>query len=163
MRGVLVAGALAVAVSAVVAGPAVAARGGNSDSAHACQQGGHENRFEAETGRPFKNAGDCVSHAAKGGDDASLFIDPVFTLDDACNVQAGCWGVLEGDVSPNVRWQVFFSPMGTTNPFASGSADNSGTVIVNLNLPCGQGSTSAYVVDMGDGITTQPVGPPEGC
>jgi hypothetical protein len=53
--------------------------------------------------------------------------------------------------------------MGTTNPFASGSADNSGTVIVNLNLPCGQGSTSAYVVDMGDGITTQPVGPPEGC
>jgi hypothetical protein len=158
VRGVLVAGALAVAVSVVVAGPAVAAKGGNSDTAHACQQGGHENRFEAETGRPFKNAGDCVSHAAKGGDDAQLFIDPVFASD--CN---NCWGVLEGDVSPNARWQVFFSPMGTTNPFAWGRADNTGTVIVNLDLPCGQGSTTAYVVDMADGITTQPVGPPEGC
>ena len=104
-----------------------------------------------------------VSHAAKGGEDAQLFIDPVFTLDDACNVRAGCWGVLEGDVSPNARWEVFFSPMGTTNPFTSGTADNSGTVIVNLNLPCGQGSTSAYVVDMADGLTTQPVEPPEGC
>jgi hypothetical protein len=163
LKVLLVAAILAVAVSVVVAGPAVAAKGGNSDTAHACQQGGHENRFEAETGRPFKNAGDCVSHVAKGGEDAQLFIDPVFTLDDACNVRAGCWGVLEGDVSDNARWQVFFSPMGTTNPFTWGTADNSGTVIVNLNLPCGQGSTSAYVVDMADGITTKPVGPPEGC
>ena len=155
---VVVIGTLAVAASAVVAGPAVAAKGGNSDTAHACQQGGHENMFEAETGRPFKNAGDCVSHAAMGNDNAELFIDPVLTLD--CN---NCWGVLEGSVSPNVEWEVFFSPMGTTKPFASGRADNTGTVIVNLDLPCGQGSTSAYVVDMADGITTQPVGSPEGC
>ena len=160
VRGVLVAGALAVAVSVVTAGPAVAAKGGNSANAHACQQGGHENMFEAETGRPFKNAGDCVSHAAMGGEDAQLFIDRVFTFDDACNVSAGCWGVLEGFVSPNVEWEVFFSPMGTTKPFASGRADNTGTVIVNLDLPCGQGSTSAYVVDVADGITTQPVQSP---
>jgi hypothetical protein len=158
MRGVLVAGAVAVAISVVAAGPAVAAKGGNSDTAHACQQGGHEHMFEAETGRPFKNPGDCVSHAAMGGDDAQLFIDPVFASD--CN---NCWGVLEGFVSDNARWEVFFSPMGTTKPFASGVADNDGTVIVNLDLPCGQGSTTAYVVDMADGITTQPVGPPEGC
>ena len=155
VRGVLVAGALAVAVSVVTAGPAVAAKGGNSDAAHACQQGGHENMFEAETGRPFKNAGDCVSHAAMGNDNAELFIDPVFTLD--CN---NCWAVLEGSVSPNVEWEVFFSPMGTTKPFASRRADNTGTVIVNLDLPCGQGSTSAYVVDVADGITTQPVQSP---
>ena len=158
LTSVLIAGALAVAVSAIVAGPAVAAKGGNSDTAHACQQGGHEHMFEAETGRPFKNAGDCVSHAAMGGDDAQLFIDQVFASD--CN---NCWRVLEGFVSPNAEWEVFFSPMGTTNPFTSGRADNSGTVIVNLDLPCGQGSTTAYVVDMADGITTQPVGPPEGC
>jgi hypothetical protein len=161
---VLVAGALAVAVSVVSAGPAVAAKGGNSDNAHACQRGGHQNRFEAETGRPFKNAGDCVSHAAMGGEDAELFIDPVVDdLDLSCNVAAGCWGVLEGFVSPSARWQVFFSPTGTTNPFASGTADNTGTIDVNLDLPCGQGSTSAYVVDVFDGITTQPVGPPAGC
>src|SRR3954469_3678912 len=75
-RCLVVIGALAVAASMVVAGPAVAAKGGNSDTAHVCQQGGHEHMFEAETGRPFKNAGDCVSHAAMGGDDAELFIDP---------------------------------------------------------------------------------------
>ena len=159
VRDVLVAVALAVAVTAVAAGPAVAAKGGNSDNAHACQQGGHQNRFEAETGRPFKNAGDCVSHAAKGGEDAQLFIDPVFTM-DSCD---DCWGVLEGSVSPNVEWQVFFSLTGTNTPFASGRADNDGTIIVNLDLPCGHGSTTAYVVDVADGITTQPVGPPDGC
>jgi len=159
VRGVLVAVALALALSAVAAGPAVAAKGGSSDNAHACQQGGHQNRFEAETGRPFKNAGDCVSHAARGGADATLFIDPVFT-DDSC---ADCWGVLEGFVSPNAQWEVFFSLTGTTTPFASGRADNSGTIIVNLDLPCGNGSTTAYVVDVADGITTQPVGPPNGC
>ncbi|SFS17991.1 hypothetical protein SAMN04487846_3705 [Microbacterium sp. cf046] len=159
VRGMLLAVALALALSAVAAGPAVAAKGGNSDNAHACQQGGHQNRFEAETGRPFKNAGDCVSHAAKGGEDATLFIDSVFTEDSCGN----CWGVLQGSVSPNVEWQVFFSLTGTTTPFASGRADNNGSIIVDLDLPCGNGSTTAYVVDLGDGITTQPVGPPNGC
>ena len=158
LRCVVVIGALAVAASVVGAGPAVAAKGGNSDNAHACQQGGHENRFEAETGNPFKNAGTALVTQRWAETGAELFIDQVFTLD--CN---DCWGVLEGSVSPNVEWEVFFSPMGTSKPFASGRADNTGTVIVNLDLPCGQGSTSAYVVDMADGITTQPVGPPEGC
>ena len=74
VRGVLVAGVLAVAVSVVAAGPAVAAKGGNSDNAHACQQGGHENRFEAETGNPFKNAGDCTSHGAQGGASSLQFL-----------------------------------------------------------------------------------------
>jgi hypothetical protein len=60
-------GALAVVVRVVAASPAAAAKAGNSDNAHACQQGGHENRFEAETGNPFKNAGDRASHGAEGG------------------------------------------------------------------------------------------------
>ena len=68
LKCLVIIGALAVAVSVVAPGPAVAAKGGNSDNAHACQQGGHENRFEAETGSPFKNAGDCASHGAQGGD-----------------------------------------------------------------------------------------------
>jgi hypothetical protein len=63
----VVIGALAVALGVVAAGPALAAKGGNSDTAHGCQQGGHENRFEAETGNPFENAGDCASHGAEGG------------------------------------------------------------------------------------------------
>ena len=52
----------------------MAAKGGNSDNAHACQQGGHEHRFEAETGRPFKNAGDCTSHGALGGASSLLVL-----------------------------------------------------------------------------------------
>ena len=133
----MVIGALAASVG--VAAPAVAAKGGNSDNAHACQQGGHEHMFEAETGRAFKNAGDCVSHAAIGNDNLVLFIDPVLT---------------------DANWEVFFSPMGTTKPFASGTADDSGDVIVNLDLPCGKGSTTAYAVDEKDQITTQTVDSP---
>jgi hypothetical protein len=39
---------------------------GNSDAAHACQQGGYQDLFRTD-GSGFKNAGDCVSYAAQGG------------------------------------------------------------------------------------------------
>jgi hypothetical protein len=45
----------------------LAAKGGNSANAHACQHGGHETLFEGETGDPFRNTGDCASHGARGG------------------------------------------------------------------------------------------------
>jgi hypothetical protein len=67
LKCLLLAGALAVAVAAMAAGPASAAEGGNSANAHACQHGGHETLFEGETGAPFKNTGDCASHGARGG------------------------------------------------------------------------------------------------
>jgi len=54
------AAALAVGVSTATAG------GGNSDAAHACQQGGWQ-ELVREDGTPFKNTGDCVSYAAHGG------------------------------------------------------------------------------------------------
>jgi hypothetical protein len=66
LRCLVVIGVVALAASTVVAGPAVAAKGGNSDNAHACQQGGHQSLLEAETGNPFKNAGDCVNDGAQG-------------------------------------------------------------------------------------------------
>jgi hypothetical protein len=43
-----------------------AARGGNSDAAHACQQGGYLELFRTD-GTGFDNAGECVSYAAHGG------------------------------------------------------------------------------------------------
>ena len=58
-----------------MAAPAGAAKGGNSVNAHACQQGGHENRFEAATGNPFKNAGDCTNDGAQGMASTELAID----------------------------------------------------------------------------------------
>jgi hypothetical protein len=67
LRCLLLAGALAVAFAAIAVEPALAAKGGNSANAHACQHGGHETLFEGETGDPFRNTGDCASHGARGG------------------------------------------------------------------------------------------------
>ena len=39
---------------------------GNSDAANACKQGGWQNLVRQD-GKDFKNQGDCVSYAAKGG------------------------------------------------------------------------------------------------
>jgi len=52
--------ALTVGVSTASAG------GGNSDAAHACQQGKWQYIVRSD-GTPFKNQGDCVSYAAQGG------------------------------------------------------------------------------------------------
>jgi|1186.fasta_scaffold61129_2 hypothetical protein len=65
LRRVLVAGVLAVAVSAVAVGPAVAAKGGNNDTAKQCQKGGWT-MLVSQTGVPFKNQGDCVNDGAQG-------------------------------------------------------------------------------------------------
>jgi hypothetical protein len=129
LRGSVVIGALAVAVGAVAAGPAFAAKGGNSDNAHACQQGGHENRFEAETGRPFKNAGDCVSHGAQGGTSGSLVIDPG-TYACGGSATGTCWGTVSGSelLGP---WFVVDDNGDTV---ASGEAN--GTLSQNLELEC---------------------------
>jgi hypothetical protein len=41
-------------------------KGGNSATAKACQKGGWKNWVRADQ-TPFKNTGDCVSYAARGG------------------------------------------------------------------------------------------------
>jgi hypothetical protein len=53
-------GVLAVAVSGVGAGPAVAAKGGNNDTAQLCQHGGWK-AFGT-----YANQGDCVNDGAQG-------------------------------------------------------------------------------------------------
>jgi hypothetical protein len=45
---------------------ALAAPGGNSAAAHACRQGGFTN-VTRDDGTTFRNAGECTSHAARGG------------------------------------------------------------------------------------------------
>jgi len=56
VKCVLVAGAVTLAVSALAACPAVAAKGGNNGNAHACQQGGGAGLLD-ENEFAFKNAG----------------------------------------------------------------------------------------------------------
>jgi hypothetical protein len=47
-------------------GVALAAGGGNTDAAHACQHWGYLN-LQGSDGTTFKNEGQCVSYAARGG------------------------------------------------------------------------------------------------
>ena len=56
----------AVAVAALAVPTLAIAGGGNSDAANACKQGGWQNLVRQD-GTGFKNQGDCVSYAAKGG------------------------------------------------------------------------------------------------
>ena len=134
LKCVLVAGTLAVAACGVAAGPAVAANGGNNDNAHACQQGGHESLFEAGTGNPFKNAGDCASHGGRGGTLRLLEIDPSRRTCDPVTTDI-CWGTIEGSgLGANTPWAVHV--VGMTELWMTGNADANGNVDVNLMLPC---------------------------
>jgi hypothetical protein len=65
LRSLVLLGALALAVGAVAAGPAAAAKGGNNDTAKRCQKGGWK-MLTAQTGAPFANQGDCVNDGAHG-------------------------------------------------------------------------------------------------
>jgi hypothetical protein len=136
LRCLVVIGALAVVVSIVAAGPALAAKGGNSDNAQACQQGGHTNLFETETGNPFKNAGDCASHGAKGGAITTLAID-ISDSPYLCTSGSGvCWGrlIAEG-LAAGASWEV--ANQITDTVLASGNANSAGSVNhVILNLSC---------------------------
>lgn len=64
----LAAAALALSLGALAAPAAVAATPdpGNSGSAHACQHGGWQS-LRGSDGTTFKNQGQCVSYAARGG------------------------------------------------------------------------------------------------
>ena len=131
----VVIGVLAVAVSVVGAGPAAGAKGGNSNNAHACQQGGFANRFDAETGRPFTNAGDCANNGAKGQPSAFLDLD-VSDSYPCADTNDSCWGRLTaGGLADRASWTI--EDASTHIPLASGNADSAGSVDdVILNIPC---------------------------
>ena len=95
-----------------VAGPASAAS--NAENAKLCQQGGWESLYSS-TGASFKNAGDCVSYAAAGGQffsvpacfnsagflvaDTALVAGPLDTLNNVENYRStngSCAGSLLG-------------------------------------------------------------------
>lgn len=58
-------GLIAAAAVAAIVVPLAVAAGGNSDGAKACQAGWQN--LVRQDGTTFKNSGDCVSYAAKGG------------------------------------------------------------------------------------------------
>ena len=100
-------GALAVVVSAVAAGPAAAAKGGNNDTAKACQQGGWQT-LVPNLGDRFANQGDCVNDGAKGSapfGTAGHVVKVIGALDVEGNVATA---LHEGKVATRVGdlWQI---------------------------------------------------------
>ena len=129
----VVIGSLAATASAVVAGPAVAAKGGNSDNAHVCQQGGHQNQVAADHPElAFKNAGDCASHGAQGGALSSLQVLP--DTYQCLGSTGTCWGTVSGSGLRD-GWNATNADTGV--PFRFGEVDATGSVSQPLNLGCG--------------------------
>jgi Ca2+-binding RTX toxin-like protein len=91
----VVIGALAVAVSVVGAGPAVAAKGGNNDAANVCQHGGWKAL------RTFANQGDCINDGAQGS--------PVFGAagNAACDAVNGLFHL---NTDPTSSWSCTYDP-----------------------------------------------------
>jgi hypothetical protein len=138
LRCLVVIGTLAVAVWVVAASPALAAKGGNSDNAHACQQGGFQNLFDTGSGRAFKNAGDCASHGARGGDTSSLDIQSRHYTCPPPNNGSGqqCWGTVVGSglaAGAMVTVTVDGESVSLVPPVTVGQNN---TVNSSLNLPC---------------------------
>jgi hypothetical protein len=123
-----------VVVSLVAAGPAAAAKGGNNDNAHACQQGGATGLFETETGLPFKNPGDCASHGAKGRPFTAL---SVVMNQYTCFSNETCFGTvnasgLDPDSSVAVVLRFDDGSSGQQNP----QTDGNGNLSYQVDVQC---------------------------
>jgi hypothetical protein len=137
VKGVLVIGVLAVAAGTFVAGPAAAAKGGNNDNAHACQQGGSGGLVAAETGLPFKNAGDCASHEAQGNEASGLVISMSFSPSYQCAFGPNCYGSVTGfGLLANSTIRLFFKPQ-TGPPIENDvQADSNGNYFAQFGNTC---------------------------
>jgi hypothetical protein len=116
----------------IIAMPAASAGGGNSADAHACQHGGWRN-WVREDGTAFKNTGDCVSYAARGG----MLTSPRFaTTRQLCASFGGTFTVVDsGDVLWRCNGASSVDELGT-RCFADG-----GDAFGIANLPNGRYSS----------------------
>jgi hypothetical protein len=121
--------------------PAVTHAAGNSDAAHACQQGGYLN-LQGTDGTTFKNAGQCVSYVARGGTIQGL-------TGCAKTTTSGCLTLDNLSISYHIdsslgtialSGALSFSPLTTcgipyspdpTNPLLCGTATGGGTYSVS--------------------------------
>jgi hypothetical protein len=137
LRCLVVIGVLAVAVSVVGAGPAVAAKGGNSDNAHACQQGGSGGLVAADTGLPFKNAGDCASPGNDPSGLMGLVISMSFNPSYACAFGPKCYGFVIGfGLLPNSTITLSFKPQTGLPIINDVQADSNGNYFSEFGNTC---------------------------
>lgn len=103
---------VAVATFGVLAMPAFAAKGGNSENAKQCQKGGWENVVRAD-GTPFESQGDCMSYSAQGG----VVTDPYYAPRDLCEDAGHTFSDVGGLSGTGVPWY-FRCYSGTNLSFA---------------------------------------------
>jgi hypothetical protein len=144
----MVIGALAVVISAVAAGPAAAAKGGNSDNAHACQQGGHTNLFEVESGNPFTTLATAPAtepRAWRRRRWPSTF--PTRPTHAPAAFAGGHWSPRASRQEPAGRSRT----RSATWWWYPGKANASGSVDQILNVPCG---ATKFLVQVGSTTST---------
>jgi hypothetical protein len=147
LRCLVVTGAVAVAVSVIAAGPAAAAKGGNNDNAHACQQGGHAGMFD-ESELPFKNAGGCASHGAIGRPYIGLWV-MMTSYPCSSDSSVTCYGTVNGgELVPN-------APVGVVLTFSDGEqkqeaplADGNGNLDYKLEIICDADEDPRFVTSV---------------
>ena len=139
-------------------------RGGehtNRFDAQGCQQGGHEARVEAETGRPFRSAGDCTSHTALGGTLAAASGQVTLTASSpyACAAPEGrCWGTLMvSGVAEGATIVVIVYPNGPE--VSPPTTVMNGVTSYDANVVCGDDSPGGQyqAVVLGSPVVSQPV------
>ena len=146
MRAAVLALGLTIAGGVIAAAPASAdpsgqhGQGGahtNRYHAQACQQGGHEARVDAGTGRTFTNAGDCTSHTALGGTlgaaDGQVTLSSSAPYSCPAPLVGACWGDVSGS-GPSTSPLIVSEVGGGWSQRVSG-----GTYTGPANIPCSLG------------------------
>jgi hypothetical protein len=119
--------------------PCCGRKGGKNDNAHACQQGGSGGLVAAETGRAFKNAGDCASHGAQGNDTNGLVLSLRMNPSYACAFGPDCYGTLTGSgllATSTVKIFYTFLDQPGRPIEVDVKADSSGNLLSQLGLTC---------------------------
>lgn len=154
-----------VVASPASAEPGHAGQGGthtNRYQAQACQHGGYTDRVEAETGRPFANAGDCTSHTALNGSlggtegTVTLTSSPLYRC-PAPSMDA-CWGYASVSSTPGGDLLIIAKSDGS---WSRSAQLVSGTQVYNADIPCSvSGAGSQFYATVPAFGTSADVTPP---
>ena len=136
--------ALALLSTLALAGPALAYSGGNSANSAACEDGGYANWTDAD-GNGFRNAGACVSYAARGGTLTPVAVDP-FSVSYRTGGANGFVATLTGSGLAPFSGVDLMLTWGGDPQFFPGIADASGNVTFNVSGACTSGGSPLTVV-----------------
>ena len=128
MNRVLLMLCLLLAGLAGLAGPGATHAAGNTDAAHACQQGGYLTLFRSD-GTGFANAGECTSYAARGGAFSSGI--------PSCSVVPGTSGCVTLDNLTITGSDASLGTISLTGAYSFSPVTTCGPYYTSPTVPCG--------------------------